>query len=53
MWVQNRTQYDSVIYFEYESDSKNIFTILNLALLVPKGKLLISYSSSIKDRISQ
>lgn len=43
-WAKNRTKQDSTVYYDY-ADSANTLTVLNIAALIPKGKLLLKCSS--------
>ena len=52
-WVKNRTKEDSQIFYELKYIDINLFSLLNVAKLVPKGKVVVSCSDKSWKKVEE
>lgn len=52
-WVKNRTKEDSQIFYELKYADVNLFSLLNVAKVVPKGKVVVNCSDKSWNKIEE
>ena len=52
-WVKNRTKEDSQVFYELKYTDVNLFTLLNVAKLVPRGKVVVNCSDKSWKKVEE
>ena len=52
-WVKNRSKSDSQIFYQHNPENVNLFVVLNIASLVPQGKVILDSSSESWTKVAQ